>query len=222
MSFVRRRLWAVSIALFFGAIFSSTAFAQLSWMAGRDGSAPRNAVKGSDEPVNWMPICRAWYQNGVHPGKLVGQNCNLAWGDREVTVREYEVLAGASPQLRWVRGANGSMPKNPIIGGQEPGRKLAVCRASHNGGMHPGKIVDGRCQFGWGGRAVAASNYQVLALVDKPRQNSGPTGLAPMESSLGHLPGTPIFPQNQGNRSNPNNSIFGPGGISGQLERERR
>ncbi len=63
-------------------------------------------------------------QNGVHPGKLIAGNCNIAWGDREIAIAAYEVLIGNALDFGWVRGSNGSVPANAIYGGQEPGRQL--------------------------------------------------------------------------------------------------
>ncbi|MGC4093578.1 MAG: DUF3421 domain-containing protein [Polyangiaceae bacterium] len=39
---------------------------------------------------------------------------------------------------------------------------LTVCRASYDGGQHPGKVWQGLCHFGWGGKARTTSSYEVL------------------------------------------------------------
>lgn len=176
------------------------AAAQVSWVPARSGNIPRNAVNGSMSQAKPMSICRAWHQNGVHPGKLIAGNCNIAWGDREIAIPAYEVLTGNALDFGWVRGSNGAVPANAVYGGQEPGRQLAVCRADYRGEMHPGKLVGNVCQIGWGGRAVSLPSYQVLVPKGRP-QSAGnppvPPVFMPMDSSLGHMPGTPVFPPQQ-------------------------
>lgn len=46
---------------------------------------------------DWVSLCRAQHQQGVHPGYLVtGRGCVIGWGDREVVVSaSYEVLGFA-------------------------------------------------------------------------------------------------------------------------------
>ena len=56
--------------------------------------------------------------------------------------------------VAWVPAANGVIPANAIIGGNEAGRTLAVCRAKYNQGVHPGKVVGKNCNFGYGGKEV--------------------------------------------------------------------
>lgn len=55
------------------------------------------------------------------------------------------------------------MPPNAVIGGYENGSPLFVCHADYNGGTHIGKVVNGNCYFGWGGREIVTSNYEVLS-----------------------------------------------------------
>lgn len=64
--------------------------------------------------------------------------------------------------LNWVAGSASGLPTNAIISGQEGDLKLAVCRSSYNDGVHPGKVVAGKCNFGWGGAEISASTYEVL------------------------------------------------------------
>jgi hypothetical protein len=188
--------WLPALGL---SIVAPLAAAQVNWVPASGGDAPKNTINANTKGQPRMPICRGWYQNGTHPGKLVGKNCNIAWGEQEITLPQYEVLAGKATGLSWVYGARGSMPKRPFYGGEEPGRQLAVCRSNYNGAMHAGKLVSNGCQLGWGGKAVLLDTYQVMAFVDGPRQarNNGtyaPQGLSPIQSPLSHLPGPPIVP----------------------------
>jgi hypothetical protein len=191
--------WLPALGL---SIMAPLAAAQVGWVPASGGNAPKNSINANVNGEPRMPICRGWHQNGVHPGKVVGNNCNIAWGDQEITLPQYEVLAGSIKGLGWVPSANGSMPKRPVYGGQEPGRQLAVCRSHYNGAMHAGKLLGNGCQLGWGGRAVLLSTYQVLAFVNQQHsQNNNstyaPRGLTPTESPFGHLPGSPIVPPPQ-------------------------
>lgn len=130
----------------------------LRWVAGP--GVPGNAVIGGQEPGRQLPVCRGAYQNGVHPGKVVAGRCNIGWGGREITLTSFEVLTNAGANIGWVGGPG--VPGNAVIGGQEPGRQLPVCRTAYANGVHPGKVVAGRCNIGYGGREVAQPGFEVM------------------------------------------------------------
>lgn len=68
-----------------------------------------------------------------------------------------------SDRPRWVKGSSGEpVPRNALEGGRENGRPLYVCRADKLGGRHPGKLVGGKCNFGYAGREESAVWYEVL------------------------------------------------------------
>lgn len=66
------------------------------WVPASGGSVPPLAVVGGHE-ANGSPqyVCRAYYNGGMHPGKVVGANCNIGWGGAEVTLPTYEVLTSS-------------------------------------------------------------------------------------------------------------------------------
>jgi len=132
----------------------------LRWQGGRNGSVPGGAVAGGREPGRTLYVCRASYKGGVHPGKVVGRNCNIGYGGKEQTIGAYEVLTGSGAS--WVAGRNGSVPGGALAGGREPGRTLYICRASYKGGVHPGKVVGRNCNIGYGGKEHTISSYEVL------------------------------------------------------------
>ena len=143
------------------------AFSQIrspfTWVAASNGQVPRGAFVAGSEKGRPLYLCHAGYNNGVHPGKVVDKDCHISWGGKEVLVRNYEVLTvPRSARLDWVSASNGRIPRGAVQGGYEKGRPLYVCQASYKGGLHPGKVVDQRCDISWGGRAVVISNYQVL------------------------------------------------------------
>ncbi len=156
------RVWVISAFTFLFAAGLSSAALALGWSPARDGAVPSGTVYGGKQTNQYLAICRAWHQNGLHPGKVVGRNCNIAWGGREITVPSYEVLVGNAQDLRFTAASNGAVPANPVPGGQEPGRRLYICVAEYNGGTHPGKVVGQGCEIGWGGRGVSLPRYRVL------------------------------------------------------------
>lgn len=125
-----------------------------SWVAGHEANgAP-------------LYVCRADYQGGVHPGKVVAGNCNIGWGGMEVALQSFEVLVASrlqDPEM-W---KTGFLPGNPnfVAGNESTGAPLYVCRAAFRGGVHPGKVVAGNCNIGWGGMEVALRSFEVLQSV---------------------------------------------------------
>lgn len=77
------------------------------------------------------------------------------------------VPAAASPrEVRWVPARNGERPNNAVeIGrerhGENDGEMLYVCRARHEGGVHPGKLIGSTCNIGYGGVEIEKSEYEV-------------------------------------------------------------
>lgn len=143
---------------------ASQANANTSWIFGTNGYVPPGAIVGGQEPGRTLYICHAWYGGGLHPGKIVGANCNIGWGGNEVTLNSYEVLIGDNAQARWVDDAFGGIPAGAVSGGSEPGRpSLYICRAAYKG-WQPGKVVGENCNFGYGGEEKTSPYYQVLVM----------------------------------------------------------
>ena len=136
--------------------------ADLSWRFATNGSVPPGAIVGGWEPGRTLFVCRTWFGGGLHPGKIVGSNCNIGWGGKERVLNAYEVLVGDSARVRWVDASFGGIPDRAVSGGSEPGRpNLYVCRVQYNG-WQPGKIVGENCNFGYGGDEKLSPTYQVL------------------------------------------------------------
>ncbi|MDC3962439.1 DUF3421 domain-containing protein [Polyangium jinanense] len=133
-----------------------------SWVFGMNGYVPAGAIPGGSEPGRVLYICHGWYEGGLHPGKIVGQNCNIGWGGREVLLNAYEVLVGDPGRVQWVDASNGWIPPGAVSGGYESGRpSLYICRAQYRG-WQPGKVVGENCNFGYGGDEKLSPSYQVL------------------------------------------------------------
>jgi hypothetical protein len=64
-------------------------------------------------------------------------------------------------QVEWVE-FNGELPEGAVIGGVETNRSLAVCRATYQGATHPGKVVERKCNIGYGGKEVELKRFDVL------------------------------------------------------------
>ncbi len=142
------------------------------WVPAANGMVPPNAIIGGREPGRSLPVCRAIYNKGVHPGKVVGKNCNFGYGGKEVLAPQYDVLVGdpavlmQSPQfVRWIAAQGGQVPPGAFFGAYEPGRPIMPsCQAPYQGGVHVGKVVGGNCNFGYGGREVLSPQYAVLVV----------------------------------------------------------
>lgn len=63
----------------------------LIWVAG-PGIPPGAVIGGSEQGVEY-PVCRAAYQNGIHPGKLHRGICHIGYGGQEILLPHFEVLA---------------------------------------------------------------------------------------------------------------------------------
>jgi len=67
----------------------------LDWASPRFEAVPKNAVVGGKESNSaTLYVCRAFYNDGLHPGKIRAEfgGCNIGWGGDEITIRHYEVL----------------------------------------------------------------------------------------------------------------------------------
>jgi hypothetical protein len=130
----------------------------VKWAAST-GRLPANAFIGGSEGSRKLAVCRAAYKDGTHPGKVVEGKCNIGWGGKEIVIGKFEVMTAKGVKLAWVKGPSA---KGMIIGGSETGRTLPVCRAAYKGGTHPGKVVAGKCNIGWGGKEIVLSTFEVL------------------------------------------------------------
>lgn len=148
------------------------------WQSASSGYIPTDAIAVGQEPDtfgNPLPLyhCRAPYGGGVQIGKIRPgfHGCNIGYAGKEITVASYEVLVPS-----WVSASAGSIPPHsPSLGLDLDGKHLYFCRASHGGGIHPGKIKSGfaGCHIGYGGQELELPNYEVLADVDDPVANPG-------------------------------------------------
>lgn len=123
------------------------------------GKMPSNTFYGGAERGRKLAVCRASYKGGTHPGKVVSGKCNIGWGGKEIVIRKFQVMTNKGVKLAWTKGPKA---KGMVIGGKERGRTLPICRAKYKSGTHPGKVVAGKCNIGWGGKEIVLKKFEVL------------------------------------------------------------
>jgi hypothetical protein len=131
----------------------------LHWVhTGNGYSIPPDAFVGGSEDGQPLFVCRAPYLAGVYPGKVVKGNCNISYDGHEIYQHDYEVLAGA--------GGHWGPPQPNLAGafiaGGENGGPLFLCQAEYHGGLHPGKIYDGKCDVSYDGSEEPVRHFNVL------------------------------------------------------------
>lgn len=135
-----------------------------AWAIVRNGYIPNNAPIGGRQSSGPLYICHAKYNGSVQPGKALAGKCNIGYGGREIALPNFEVLVGNN--YSWSKMNNGYIPRNAVVGGyqQDPSYTgpLYICRTAYGDGTHPGKLIAGKCNIGYGGQEIALSNYQVL------------------------------------------------------------
>ena len=181
----RRRfgVWLGRAAIVACAWFAATSIssglsdpAQADWDGWRpatpgDGQVLRDAVAVGQEDGMMLYPCRGALNGKVHVGRFRRDfgGCHVGYAGRETEVALFEVLAAS-----WKPGG-GDIPANSLGAGEEmaanPGvhfdlARLYPCRAAYQGGIHSGQAKAGKrgCSFGFGGKQVVVSAYDVLQL----------------------------------------------------------
>jgi hypothetical protein len=161
-----------------------------------------DAFVGSDEPVGDsrrdLPVCRARHGSTYHPGKVVGDYCNITYAGKEIRKSRFQVLydsAGLGISEKLYSGGDTDTEKGLVAGTEgsracDAGRadyqecrdenpqqgKLYVCFAKHNvllddRGWHPGKLVRRDCMIGYGGKELAKGDYKILTYDGDPAES---------------------------------------------------
>lgn len=144
-----------------------------AWATG-NWSATSNMVAAgaftTGDATLYLPVCRASYDNGLHPGKFWENQCLFEWGWQKHAASNFQTLVNPG-SYRWyhitsqVCGANGCIPQvlpipqNAIDGGpagtQGGNVTLGVCKVLKGGEYHPGKFYANKCNIEWGGSGYA-------------------------------------------------------------------
>jgi hypothetical protein len=151
-------------------IYSSQAASEISWQPVTNGQIPPNAIQGGWETNGTpLPVCRAYRGNERHPGKIVNGLCNYGYAGREISSTTYDVLIGQKHEYSWQEIGKSTPPGwYPLAGGHEQGRTLSICRAKHrqhffsDKGVHPGKMVNEHCHYGYGGTEHRVDKAAIL------------------------------------------------------------
>jgi hypothetical protein len=155
-------------------LLCSGLFAQLEWVP-FEGDLPDNVVIGGVEYHRSLAVCRCDYRGGVHPGKVVGNACNIGYGGREITVPTFEVLVNKGAiELDWLK-TDGALPDHAVKAGGENGTPIYAGRVFHENGTHPGKVFKAGsnyiCNIGYDGKEITFNSFEVLT-ESKPHSSS--------------------------------------------------
>ena len=136
-----------------------------TWITATNGSIPEGAaVNGHEQDGRPLFVCRAFLNEGLHPGKVRPEfgAANIPFGGREVKVGTYQVLMNPG---RWVAASGGLIPEDAVVAGHEAdGEPLFVARAIFQGGLHPGKVrlAFKAANVGFANKEQKAFQYEVL------------------------------------------------------------
>ena len=140
-------------------------------------------------------VCRATFQKGTYPGKVIGGKCNVGWSGREYALSPYEIAAAGRGSYYWGRPGEAA---TPVAGGREGGRPLTICRTEHRSsadgrtfvshGLHSGRLVGSNCHIGYGGQEFIKSDYEVLyqstTQAAAPSRPAAPVTAAPAQTAI--------------------------------------
>ena len=141
------------------------------WSSSNQSNQPQNMINAAISGTANVYICHANYNNlGVHPGTLTKNGCLISYAGSAYVENNFQVLTGfrsitwrnANVLNQFLQNPASFQNTAPIIGGNEQGHNLYVCRTYMNNRIHVGKIVGNNCNIGWHGQELLQSNYQVL------------------------------------------------------------
>ena len=70
---------------------------------------------GNEADGTPLYVCRSKYDGGLHPGKVVGGNCSIGWGGKEIVLPAFEVLTlGVSRDSHFTPDSEKLEPSNDL------------------------------------------------------------------------------------------------------------
>lgn len=131
-----------------------------------------DAIPAGQETELPLYACRVAVGQDMHVGRIRSDfgGCHIGFGGKEAELGPAETLAatwraGADSLQEGFQGALGAgAERATLAGGSFAMDRLYLCRARHQGGIHPGQIRSGEreCSFGFGGRRVTSVMFDVL------------------------------------------------------------
>jgi hypothetical protein len=140
---------------------------ELHWVFASRGHIPKGSLAVGKAPSGEeLYACRARLANGSEqPGRIRTPmlGCAVTFGGLEWSIGAYQVLRDDGPKtIKWVDGKE--MPKGAYaVGRTADGNLLHLCRAKlGDGSVQVGKLADGACVYGGGGKEQNAADFEVL------------------------------------------------------------
>jgi hypothetical protein len=177
---------------------------------------PGNALVGGSDydqhlgtvPHQTLYVCRVALRGGLHPGKLLNNNCNVSWGGGGTEYHDFEVATITGGPGHWA-GFDPAHTREMLVGGREStGSPLYVCHANyihresgplgvfpsdHDSGVHPGKLVNGKCDVEWGSKELALTQYVAVFYLTPPPPPTHPAPPPPQPTpGPCGVPGRPL------------------------------
>jgi hypothetical protein len=142
---------------------TTTTTAEAKWVAGNVPAEATLAGISNGKPMN---ICRMPMPNKeVHFGKAWNGNCYVGFGGKELKapIAKAEVLVVGNTS--WVAVADGKLPETTYQAGTSAGKPMNICRTKvPSGEMHAGKLWNGNCYVGFGGKEIKSTTFEVMTV----------------------------------------------------------
>ncbi|KAK7868155.1 hypothetical protein R5R35_003030 [Gryllus longicercus] len=142
------------------------------WTHAHDARPQRPVRAGTDLDGGPLYVGRAWHQSQLLPAKVAPkhQGAFVAWKGREHSkfFMQFEVLHLLRGRAEWIEASDGDIPAQAFpVGITSSGRQAFAARASVQGVVTPGRIVEGDncCYVPYGHKEWAFENYEVLAIL---------------------------------------------------------
>ena len=140
----------------------------IRWEKASGGQIPQGAAQlGKDTDGAPLYACVAQLEGKSYPGKLAStfKRCNIAVNGREVSRNDYEVpVPGPDGRQHWLRQTDKNFSLQKAVSVRDGGGFSYFCSVGYKGGWQLGRKVahENKCRFGYGGREIESSNYQML------------------------------------------------------------
>lgn len=159
--FKRTIIFQAAVLYCVGSIYAQTndSTSLPAWVSFRGGQKiPAGAFQAGSENNQPLYLCRAKYQGGTHPGKIVNGVCHITYGGKALQIADAEIVTGLNGA--WSAPKDGGA--QPFAVGSENNQPLYLCQADYQGGTHPGKVVNNACHIGWGADEILVAQYKVF------------------------------------------------------------